>query len=329
MTAPQKRPAVGLGLSAGRACFTRCKGCYNHFGKRELTSTATILRFLEYARSRGLSEVTLCGGDPLSRADILELCEGIRPLSLYVKLDTVGTPLLGASETIFQGRGHVEAIDAARLAELVDLIGIPLEGPDDASISAFRMGRPGLFEEQMRILDILDSVGARVCINTVVYRQNVDTVADLFPILERHPAVVKWQVFQYSPTGPSGHRHLDTHAIDDAVFEELATLLRQRRACFSGELSIKSNARRKRAHVLVDSDGVAWRPAGKEREVLGSIARRDDFERIVDVLLIPEDDVVAERKRRCHPDAPARPRYTLPVLLPTTTADRMSVPLFE
>jgi molybdenum cofactor biosynthesis enzyme MoaA len=68
-----------INLSVARSCFVRCSGCYNHFGKHAaLASSDEILASLRYAYERGIRKVTLCGGDPLARADILDLLMRIR-----------------------------------------------------------------------------------------------------------------------------------------------------------------------------------------------------------------------------------------------------------
>jgi hypothetical protein len=60
---------------------------------------------------------------------ILTLLEMIKKRGFFIKLDTVGTPLLDQAQSIFFKRVKVDKIDAKNLAELVDLIGIPLDGP--------------------------------------------------------------------------------------------------------------------------------------------------------------------------------------------------------
>jgi MoaA/NifB/PqqE/SkfB family radical SAM enzyme len=69
-----------LNIFVSKKCFLYCKGCYS-FSRADscqnITETDTIVDFLKYARSEGASTVTLCGGDPLMRPDILNLLKKV------------------------------------------------------------------------------------------------------------------------------------------------------------------------------------------------------------------------------------------------------------
>ncbi len=113
-------------LSAGRSCFVKCLGCYNFFGKSEdLTKTSIILDFLARAKRSGIEKVTIGGGDPLSRPDIIDLLTQVKGMGFKINVDTVGTPLLGPAETIFFGHRQVNQVSANSISSLVDNIGIP------------------------------------------------------------------------------------------------------------------------------------------------------------------------------------------------------------
>jgi MoaA/NifB/PqqE/SkfB family radical SAM enzyme len=310
---------IGINLSVARSCFVRCDGCYNHFGRvNELAGTDVIVAFLDRAHRAGVGKVTLCGGDPLARPDILPLLEHIKELGFVVNLDTVGTPLLGAVSTVFYGRRPVPRVEAGSLARLVDLIGIPVDGANNATVATFRTGRADLLDEQQQVLRVLDGDRARVCVNTVVHRQNIAEVPSIFPLICRYPCVVKWQLFQFSPTGPLGFRNRDGYLIDEDSFLALDAHLCDEAAArhWSGDIELKTNARRRDAYVLVDSEGLAWQPnkaaATDRRVIVGDIKRPEDHARILDAVL---------RLRR------PRVTPTVPRQVPRRREDRQSVAL--
>ncbi len=283
-----------LNLSVGRACFTRCDGCYNFFGKSvSLPPNGTILRFLDYAWERGVSKVTLCGGDPLSRPDIVPLVRSIKALGFHISLDTVGSNLLGPTQTIFYGRNVVAKIDARELAALVDVLGIPLDGISEDSIAKFRTGRPGILSEQLAILELLSRSDAKICVNTVVHKENAAEISSIGLLISRFAGVRRWQLFQFSPTGPLGFTNRERFEISPRRFSRLV-----RGLSIDGVIiDAKSNARRKHSYLLIDSDGLAWVPkssrggrwnalqdANAARVKIGSICDPADFARIIDLV---------------------------------------------
>jgi organic radical activating enzyme len=72
-----------LNIFVSQKCFLHCKGCYS-FSRTEdyskIISTDILVSFLNYAYQRGVYKVTLCGGDPLTRCDILKLLKRIKKL---------------------------------------------------------------------------------------------------------------------------------------------------------------------------------------------------------------------------------------------------------
>ena len=86
-----------LNLLGSQSCFIHCKGCYN-FSREEkkgkTVSTEKIISFLQFVYNTGCRKVTLCGGDPLTRKDIVDLLEKIKSIGFKISLDTVGIQLL-------------------------------------------------------------------------------------------------------------------------------------------------------------------------------------------------------------------------------------------
>lgn len=298
------REILSINLSVGRSCFIQCNGCYNHFGKTSfLTKTDHILSFLRKAKGKGISKVTLCGGDPLSRPDIVELVGEIKNLGYYITLDTVGTAFLGNVQTIFFGNNIIPRIDPLFLAEKIDLIGIPLDGANNAEMAYFRTGRENIFDEQLKIIDLLKEARAKVCVNTVVNKGNVNGIKQLCSQVENILPIEKWQLFQFMPIGPLGSKNRALYEITDEQFaycqaEVIEYFLKKN---FIENIEFKAKAERKGNYMLIDANGSAWIPdstitslwyadqdSNGNRFVLGSLSNEDDHERILDAIMNPK-----------------------------------------
>lgn len=298
------RNQLSINLSVGRSCFVQCTGCYNYFGKnKENISTPTILNFLAYAKKMGLQKVTLCGGDPLSRSDIVNLLEQIKGLGFFINLDTVGTPLLGSARTIFFGRQEVEAINPKTLASLVDLLGIPIDGSTNEVVSVFRSNRQNLLDEQLQILRLLNNNGAKICLNTVVHKQNIHDLINVPQLMRGFDNIVKWQFFQYMPIGPLGYKSREKFLVLDSDFQTFANNMPKHLHAqgFIGDAEFKFRGGRKGNYLLIDSDGLAWAPqfsqgnswnekydANDNRIILGNINVETSYPQIFEAILQPE-----------------------------------------
>lgn len=213
---------VRFNLAVARSCFVRCRGCYNHFsGQRDLVSVGSIRAFLEYCQAHTVvSGVTICGGDPLTRGDIVELVSMIRDLGVRVKLDTVGSSFLGPTERRFFGTGWVERTDPSQIVPLLGEIAIPLDGWSQESVELFREGRPRLFQETIEILDLVSRFETPVGVNTVVHRGNAHGLQEIENVISRLP-IAEWQLFEYRPSGPMSFRNRDRFILPPGQFDEI------------------------------------------------------------------------------------------------------------
>jgi MoaA/NifB/PqqE/SkfB family radical SAM enzyme len=244
-------------LSAGRSCFVACPGCYNYFG-RTITDTGQVLKFIADLRNRfGTKKITVGGGDPLTRPDIVPLLTGLHDLGLRIHLDTVGTAFLGPARVRFMGSGTVGRVPADEVAAVSDLIGIPLDGSTDVVQQQFR--RHATVASQLAVLSLLNRVGARMCVNTVVHSGNTSDLPAIAGLLGEFTGVVEWQLFQFMPIGPLGHRNRERFLISEADFRGAVAAARDR-VPGHVRISAKSAGGRKHRYLLVDSAGLVWTP---------------------------------------------------------------------
>jgi MoaA/NifB/PqqE/SkfB family radical SAM enzyme len=278
-------------LTAGNGCFVACPGCYNHFA-RNLIDTETILRFIGRLRSDlGVRKITVGGGDPLTRPDIVTLLKGLRALGLRIQLDTVGTAFLGDARIRFMGSGTARRVDAAHVAGDVDLIGIPIDGADDESIRAFR--RFGSVADQLACLSLLEAVGARVGINTVVHRRNADGLTRIADKLADYSCIRQWQLFQFMPSGPLGSRNRHEFEIGADDFTRATDGVKIRLPGVS--VSIKSNTVRKNGYLLIDGGGTVWTP--RQDSKVDWNASDETAERVIHGHIT--DEMLIQRLRCC------------------------------
>lgn len=256
-------------LSGGRSCFVACRGCYNHFA-RDTTKTSTVLSFVKgLCDEFGLKKLTVGGGDPLTRPDILALLSGIRAMGVRISLDTVGTAFLRDAPIRFMGHGTAAHIGAGSVADLVDVVGIPVDGSDDEVMRLFR--KYSSASDQNAILSILDEVGAKVCINTVVHSGNAWDMAGIAAMLSHHLCVEQWQLFQFMPIGPLGWRNRQQFTLSDCDFRVAADAA-SLAAADGVQVAAKSATDRKNQYLLIDTAGVIWIP---EQSPLGVWSDQD------------------------------------------------------
>lgn len=285
---------IRLNMAVARSCFVQCRGCYNHFSDQpELVGVDVIRAFLDYCNRRSrVAGITLCGGDPLSRSDIVSLVSAVAELGIPVKLDTVGTAFLGESELRFFGSGSVGRTDPAELLPLLNWIGIPLDGWSQESVMRFRRGRPRLFEETLEVLRIVSQFDTPIGVNTVVHQGNVDELDRIDAVLASF-RVAEWQLFEYRPSGPLSFRNRDQFMLPPGRFDEVRSVFAGPRDGRSGPalVTAKSAYEVLPSRLVVDSAGLAWShlewaepPApdpGPRRFVAGNIGLPSDYERIL------------------------------------------------
>ena len=74
-----------------------------------------MIDFLEYIYTKGIRKVTICGGDPLTRPDILDLLKKIKEIGFFISLDTVGTSIIKSIEKA--GKIIINKIDVKQLVK--------------------------------------------------------------------------------------------------------------------------------------------------------------------------------------------------------------------
>ena len=194
-----------------QACDLACQHC------RASAQPLADLYELTSAQSRSLLDqvatfprppvVVFTGGDPLKRADLLDLIDHARQAGLQTALTPSATPL--ATRQALR-----EARDAG-----VSCLGISLDGSDAATHDAFR-GWEGSFERTIQLLGYARELNLPVQVNTTITRRNVhqiDAMAELFA----DQKIMMWSVFFLVPVGRGVREQRIAAEEYEQVFEKL------------------------------------------------------------------------------------------------------------
>jgi AdoMet-dependent heme synthase len=193
------------------ACDLVCKHCRASAQERphpEELSTAQAKALLDQvAEFPRRPTPVFTGGDPLKRADLLELIRHAVVAGLQPALTPSATPL-----------ATFEAFERVREGGVRSL-GISLDGMDAATHDAFR-GLTGSFDRTMEMLGFARSLGMAVQVNTTITRRNVhqvDAIADLLAT----KGIAMWSVFFLVPVGRGVEEGRISPAEYETVFERL------------------------------------------------------------------------------------------------------------
>ncbi|WP_028546745.1 radical SAM protein [Paenibacillus taiwanensis] len=279
-------------LSGGNKCFVRCPGCYNFFSNKDYL-TKDLLHFLFELKERtGIPKITMAGGEPLARWDMPYILRNLKKMGYRINLDTVGLSLIKDVE--IGTNKIVNKISAEDIVHSVDIIGIPFDGSTDYIINHFR--RNLKVNEIIRILEELSLKGANLCINTVVHKNNIDDIINIFNLIKGYQNIKKWQLFQFMPIGPGGYKNRLKYELSDEDFNSLEKILTSFNNT-SIEIQLKSRLNRKNKYLLIDGEGIVWVPQqnnhdywlsedeNNERILLGNIAEKDAVNSILSLLV--------------------------------------------
>ena len=104
--------------------------------KGKVVPTEKLIEFLEFAYNSGCRKITLCGGDPLARVDIIELLEKNKRDRLFYFNRHSWKSII---KDIVNDKGiPIKKVDSQKLAKLVDVIGIPIDGSTNEVFKLFR-----------------------------------------------------------------------------------------------------------------------------------------------------------------------------------------------
>jgi MoaA/NifB/PqqE/SkfB family radical SAM enzyme len=175
-------------------CNCRCIMCNNehHSAGRSSLSFEAVHQIATFARDNGVEVLDLAGGEPFQYPRIADLIREFGSSAMTLNIVTNGTIMT---------RAHLDAIaGAASLRLQVSTHGL---GAVEDTIKA----RPSASKQVARTLDDLASVGAMVSIATVVQKNNLHQLVDIYRHFS-HVPYTHHSFVMYEPMGDSAAMHI-------------------------------------------------------------------------------------------------------------------------
>ncbi len=193
------------------------------------------------------------------------LVKAAKNSGLFVHLDTNGIGL------------RCSEIDKATLRSYVDLLGIPIDGPN-SSIHGLVRGQPKHFEIAINRIRWLREIGVTIKINTIVTKMNVSVLqetAELVRLLS--PSI--WSVYEYWPLAAGGANRAKWNDPRGSLAAAISVLPQ-----YLGEIRVEKNLChvRRLTYPIVAHDGEVYVHSASdidEFQSLGSIFDSDVLQR--------------------------------------------------
>lgn len=287
---------MNLNIFVSNKCFIYCKGCYSYSREENCSSILSIeiiCNFLKFAYNYGVETVTLCGGDPLARDDIILLIKRIKELGFKISIDTIGTPLI---RDVTIGGKTIKKLDIKEIARYVDEIGIPIDGSNSEIFRLFRPTNDDILKDQVSICRELEKNKVKTCINTVAHKGNLNNAEELAKLINELDGVSKWQIFQFAPLGRVGFLNRKMFEISEEEFDAFENNVLNVLENSSKTLEFKKCKDRVKHYMLIDNSGNAWVPEFEriitnnnfsslsDRLIIGNINNINDWSNICEFL---------------------------------------------
>jgi 12,18-didecarboxysiroheme deacetylase len=165
-----KKPVVVWNIT--RACNLNCVHCYAHAVRKseeDELSTKEAFALLDDLAQFGVPVILFSGGEPLMRADLLELATYAVDKGMRAVISTNGT--------------LISKEKAKALREIgLSYVGVSLDGMEAVN-DRFR-GKEGAFQEAMAGIRNCQEEGLKVGLRFTVNRMNMDEIPRIFDLLE-------------------------------------------------------------------------------------------------------------------------------------------------
>ena len=201
-----------ISFLVSKNCFGCCEGCYLDTRSGTELSLKEIHKLAKSLEEADYEGITLSGGDPLSRKDILEIIDIFYSLGFDIHLDTTGAPLLK--------RDFREDFLTAQIQKKISLIGIPYDGSSQEIIEKFRTNWRDIKEETDEILHILNDNNFNISINTVVHKGNILDLSNIYKIITKYHNINRWELHQFVSLTKKSESIKDDLAISKEEFEK-------------------------------------------------------------------------------------------------------------
>ncbi|MBI5500967.1 MAG: radical SAM protein [Deltaproteobacteria bacterium] len=267
-------PPLLIAWELTRSCPLRCVHCRAAAGRGPFEgefTTAEALRFVDNVASFAKPILILTGGEPMLRADFLEIARAAADRGLR--------PVAAPCGALVTEQACRDMKDAG-----IQRISLSIDGADAASHDAFR-GVPGAFEQVLAAAKAARATGLEFQINTTVTRRNAADLPRLLDLALELGAVA-FHPFLLVPTGRAATMAAEEIPPDE--YERVLGWLAERRDVRGLELkptcaphynrvvrqaggSLRGGHGRGPGHGHASGVGVPSRPGGRRPPVLGCL----------------------------------------------------------
>lgn len=207
------RPYIAI-WEATRACDLACVHCRAEAQAKRYPDeldTEQALRLIRQVAEWKVPLFVITGGDPLKRADLIELVGECSRLGMNFALAPSVTPLLTEANLL-------KLRDAG-----LNRISLSLDGADAYTHDTFR-GIPGTYDRFLEASDLIRQLGIHLQINTTIGRHNKDQVADMARVIKSF-SIDLWSVFFLVPTGRAQKSQALTALDTEEILNQLYDIL--------------------------------------------------------------------------------------------------------
>ncbi len=232
------KPFIAI-YEATRACDLACVHCRaaaEPIPYPDELDTRQALDLIHQIAEWKVPLFVITGGDPLKRADIMDLIRECAKLDMNFALAPSVTPLLTCDK--------LKELKEAGLKG----ISISIDGADAKTHDTFR-GIPGTFKRCVETMAYVQQLGMRLQVNTTVGKHNQTQIWDIARLLKPY-GIERWSVFFLVPTGRADKSQAFNASESEVVLNQLYDILRE------GWFDIKTTEAHHFRRVILQRAGV-------------------------------------------------------------------------
>lgn len=205
-------------------CNLHCKHCGSNCtsANQNQLSFDSVKKVLDdVAKHLDVNEIMVCltGGEPMLHPDVYKIIYYAKQLGFAVGMNTNGT--------LINSNTAVKLVDSG-----IDTISISIDGLE-AEHDMFR-GLSGSYKKAMNGIDVLKKVGVEPEIVTVVHKNNIHQLNDLYKIFKKFP-IYQWRLINIEPIGRANQTDL---FLNKEEYIKLFTFIENKRLTLNNSIDI-------------------------------------------------------------------------------------------
>jgi radical S-adenosyl methionine domain-containing protein 2 len=204
---PAELPIRACWLLTSR-CNYSCQFCHRVLNKRELYFNEAV-SIVDKLAEAGIKKVSFSGGEPM-------LWNGLYDLIAYAKSKGLITMLITNASLMSDSM-------LMDYAKILDWITFPIDGSNEHN-QVLMTRAENHFSRILHQLDLIEkhNLAVKVKINTVCAKPNKDDIINIAKIIQEHPSIERWKVFQFYPVRGLALHYQDQFLLDKQEFLSIA-----------------------------------------------------------------------------------------------------------